>query len=79
MQAIITKYHGPTDRRGSRVSATAAAGRVYLAWDDALNSEQNHAAAAHALAAKMEWTGPRYGRLVSGVLPDGSTAHVFTE
>lgn len=79
MQAIITKYHGPTDRRGSRVSATAAAGRVYLAWDDALNSEANHAAAAVALAEKMGWLGAGYGRLVSGGLPDGSFAHVFTE
>lgn len=79
MQAIVTKYHGPTNRRGSRVSATAAAGRVYLEWDDALSSDANHDAAAKALAEKMGWLGDRYGRLVSGHLPDGvSNVHVFT-
>ena len=35
MQAITTKYHGATDRKGSRMSATTASGkRIYLAYDD---------------------------------------------
>ena len=34
-QAIQTTYHGPTNMRGSRVSARAEAGRVTLEWDDA--------------------------------------------
>ena len=55
MQAIITKYIGPTDYRGSRVKATCQAGSVTLNWDDALNSEQNHDAAALALVRKLEW------------------------
>ena len=69
-QAIETKSHCPTDRRGSRVSATAAAGRVTLGWDHALNDEQNHKAAALALAHKFHWLpspSPRAsGRTIAG-------------
>lgn len=60
-QAITTKYVGPSNVRGSRVKATASAGSVTLHWDDALNSEQNHTAAAMALAKKYEWKGSYYG------------------
>lgn len=67
-QAIITKFHGPTDSRGARVTARAAAGRKTVSWDYALNSQQNHAAAAQALAEKLNWSGV----WVSGGLPDES-------
>ena len=57
-QTIITKYHGPTDKRGSRVSATSTGGnRITLDWDDEINTDQNHTAAALALARKMDWRG----------------------
>ena len=57
-QSIQTKYIGPTNARGSRVSATSASGhRVVIGWDDALNSDENHFAAAMALARKLNWTG----------------------
>ena len=71
-QAIVTKYHGPTNTRGARVSATAQAGRIYVEWEDGLGIEANHAAAAEALARKFEW----FGRWVQGGLPDGSHVHV---
>lgn len=74
MQAIVTKYHGPGNRIGSRVSATAAAGRKYTAWDGRLGLDGNHAAAALALCAWLGWT----GELVPGNLPDGSHVFVFT-
>ena len=47
--ACITKFHGPTDHRGSRVSAKhLCTGRqVTLAWDDA--SCSNHEDAARKL------------------------------
>lgn len=64
-QAIVTKYHGPTDARGFRVSATAEAGRVYLEWDAALNTEQNHQRAALALSHKLGWS----PNLVGACLP----------
>ena len=54
-QAIITRFHGPTNSRGSRISATAEAGRVYVECDDALSIAQNHAAAARKLAFKFGW------------------------
>lgn len=73
MQAIITKYHGPTNAHGSRVSAKCDAGRIFVPWDDAMNADQNHNAAAEALARKLDW----HGVLVAGSLPDHSRAHVF--
>lgn len=55
MQAIQTRYFGPTNVRGSRIKATASAGSITVGYDHALNSEKNHEAAAIALIAKMEW------------------------
>ena len=68
MQAITTKYFGPGPVKGSRVKATAQAGSITLDWDDALNYDRNHAAAAKALATKLGWTGPWVG----GGLPGGA-------
>lgn len=52
MIAITTKYHGPTNTRGSRTIATAHAGgatrRVTVAWDHTLSATANHHAAAVA-------------------------------
>jgi hypothetical protein len=56
-QAIVTKYIGPTNYRGSRIVAKAAAGRIYVSYDHALNIEDNHTAAAEALANKFGWAG----------------------
>ncbi len=62
MKAIETKYHGPTDTRGSRFSACDSDGnRVSVSYDYALNSEDNHRAAAEALKAKMGWDGELIG------------------
>lgn len=72
MQAIITKFHGPTNVRGSRVSATAEAGRVILDWDHALNPDDNHKSAAMALAAKFKWD----GHYVGGHLPQKNAHHM---
>jgi hypothetical protein len=46
VQAITTKYIGPSNVRGSRVKATAAAGSVTLSWDHALNRERSRARCA---------------------------------
>jgi hypothetical protein len=55
--AIITKYHGPGNVRGSRISATASMGqKVTISYDHSLDAEQNHDAAAIALCRKMGWT-----------------------
>ena len=86
-QAIITKYHGPTNFRGSRYSAECERGKISVGAEDALNTEQNHVAAADALVARfLKEDKARYGstelnpwsrpRAVGG-LPSGSFAHVF--
>ena len=56
-QAITTKYHGPTDHRGSRVIARAEAGSIVWSWDHALDIQENHTKAAEALARKFGWAG----------------------
>lgn len=73
-QAIFTKFHGPTDTRGSRVSAKAEAGRIILDWDHALNSDRNHIAAAQYLAERKGWSGNWYG----GGMP-GTSGYVFVQ
>jgi hypothetical protein len=69
MQAITTKYLGPTNVRGSRVKATCHAKSIILTWDDALNASDNHTKAAQTLAEQMGWDGQWYG----GGCPDGKT------
>jgi hypothetical protein len=73
MQAIRTKYAGPTNHRGTRVIAESQAGRVVVPWDYAADPVKNHRIAAFALMLKLNWT----GRVEGGQLPDGSYAWVF--
>lgn len=75
-QAIVTKYHGPTNHRGSRVSARCYAGRITVAVDYSLTSGEAHAAAMRALVEKLSvasggdgWRGNWTG----GHAADGST------
>ena len=68
VQAITTKYVGPGNVRGARIIARAAAGRVTMNYDHALNIEGNHAKAAEQLARKFNWTGSYY----QGGMPDDS-------
>ena len=55
---IETRYHGPTNTRGARVSArfidssNMPQHRVSLPWDDALDVSENHDLAARACLAK---------------------------
>lgn len=68
MKAIITKYHGPTNTRGSRISAKAeGVPSVSIGYPHALREgEQAHSAAALMLCHKYGWE----GTLVAGGLPD---------
>lgn len=68
MQAITTKYLGPTSHRGSRISAICAAGRTIVAWNHELGVEANHDAAAQKLIEKYKW----YGEWQRGELHDSS-------
>lgn len=69
MQTIETKYHGPTNTRGSRISAKASyhPKRVWVEYDHALNAENNHKAAALKLMETLNWT----GHYVGGRTPTG--------
>lgn len=62
MVAILTKYIGPTNSRGSRYKAMRGDGRpgdpsLTVSANYQLSSEENHATAAFAFAQKMGWSG----------------------
>lgn len=74
-KAIFTKYLPATNVKGSRIKAYAEGGnQVVRSYDHALNADQNHAAAAKALASKMGWA----GHYVQGGHADGKQS-VFVE
>jgi hypothetical protein len=72
-QAIVTKFHGPTNHRGARVKATADAGSVTVSWDHSLCIEANHRAAALALASRYGWPLD----MVGGGLPGSGYVFVY--
>ena len=76
MQAIQTRFLGPTNVRGSRYKAIAQAGSLTLDADHRLNPEDNHRAVAEAFARKLKWLDHNEG-LVGGQLPGGDYAWVF--
>ena len=76
MQAILTRYCGPTNTQGARISASAQAGRKMIAWDYALDVNDNHAAAAKAFADSLGWLNDG-DTLATGFLPNGDAAHVI--
>lgn len=58
MDSIETRFIGASNTRGSRVKATLRGNRaasITLAYDHALNSWDNHRAAAEALIGKLGW------------------------
>lgn len=76
-QAIVTKYHGPTNTKGSRISAEAAAGKIYMPYAHELNIDDNHEAAAVVLIKKVGWESHARQGIAHGVLPNGDHVHVF--
>jgi hypothetical protein len=75
MQAIQTKYLGPTNHRGARIVAKCDATRRVYSWDYALGTSENHHAAAELLGHELGWLDSH--DLASGCLHDGSYAHVL--
>lgn len=68
MKAIVTKYHGPTNMRGSRITASDEDGnRITISYPYELSGENVHRKAAQALCDKMKWT----GKLTAGSLKNG--------
>lgn len=72
VQAITTRFLGPTNHRGPRVKARSYAASIVVPWDYGLNPFDNHRATALALAAKLNWSGPWVG----GALHSGDYAFV---
>ena len=92
MQAIITKFIGATNTKGSRIKATCDRGSVTVGYPHELNSEQAHRKAVECLIAKFnaedtKQYGPasvRPGRcwnrpFVTGSIPSGEYVHVFID
>ena len=74
MQAILVKYYGPTDARGTRLKASAEAGSITLPREYALNVDDDARRVAAALCAKLGWNAEN---LVGGGLPNGDRVFVF--
>ena len=56
MKAILTKYLGPTNFRGSRIKAYDEDNNsIIISWNHAWNVDQNHCYAASQLIKKMGW------------------------
>lgn len=77
MQAIVTKYHGPSNTRGSRITAKCDAGSITIPYPHELSGSACHRKAAEALIAKLGWTDEFYGKIAGGQLPSGEYAWVF--
>lgn len=68
MKAIVTKYHGATNTRGARISASDEDGnRISIPYPYELSGEAVHLRAARALCSKMKWN----GNLAGGSLKNG--------
>ena len=68
MQAIETRYCGPTDASGARIGAACADGSLHVSYDHSLDPEENHYAAVKALCDELGWDAAKFfgGRLASG-------------
>jgi len=56
LQTIETKYHGPTNTQGARISATTASGiRKTYPYRYEMSADDNHKEAAALLTIEMGW------------------------
>jgi hypothetical protein len=77
MQAIQTRYFGPTNHRGARIKAWAQAGSITIPYPYELSGQACHRMAAELLALKCQWDTPFYGELLGGQLENGDYAFVW--
>ena len=57
MQAIETKYLGPTNTKGARIKASAEAGHVTVSFEYSTSTGGAHDLALIALVTKLGWWG----------------------
>lgn len=71
MDVIFTRYHGPTNSKGSRISASIPhhKARVTIPLDHELDIVDRHRKAAAALVERMGW--PVDDLPIAGESPDG--------
>lgn len=83
-QAILTTYHPATEKRGAKISARCARGRISIDYPHHLNRDLRYRAAAQALADRFveedfrERGHPKesnpWGRhLIGATMPDGKS------
>lgn len=78
MQAIQTRYLSPTNTKGGRIKATAAAGSITIGYPHQLSGQACHRAAAEALIKKLGWDKENYGDgLLGGCLPNGDYCFIL--
>lgn len=75
MQAISTRYHGPTGTIGSRIIAKAGGRRLVMHIDHGMSIDANHAEAAKLLRASLNWD--RYGPMVGANTKENGRVFVF--
>ncbi len=76
-QAILTRFIGPTDHRGSRIKASAAAGSHTWEYDHSLDGPTNHQSAMRVFVHLKGWN-EWGGRWAGGQLPSGDYAWVWS-
>ena len=90
MQAIITKYIGPTNSRGARIKAECARGKIFFSYPYELSGEAVHRAAVYELVHRFteedakqcgapKHRNPWLRAFVTGQIPSGEYVHVFTD
>ena len=77
MQAITTKYLGPTNYRPSRIKARCQAGTHTVSWDYGISDDDNHRAAALTLMGKLGWLEDGLTIIGSGTTHDNLGVHVL--
>ena len=62
-RAIVTKYHGPTTRRPSRISARIGLNGkpTYIPFDYDMSTERNHMAIAERVVKHAGYSGSLHG------------------
>ena len=85
-QAIVTRYYGPGNVRGSRIRATCDRGSITISYPDDVSGADCHAVAVRALLAEFQredgtdrsW--PSFDRWVCGGMPQSSKdAYVWVQ
>lgn len=74
-QAIEVKVIPATTTKDTRLKASCQAGYRVVPWDDDLERDENHKAAAFNLASDLGW--PK--EFVGGWLPNGNSVWVFSD